>query len=216
MSDEIEKKPEEKPAEGQAAEALPQDTPPPDAPSNQPDASPAAIIPPPSGPEMTLDEALSKQANKKRKGAGGGSSKANSEKMFLYGTIGVFLLVVVLIIYSCQPQKGSLAFGICSAFLELNTPYPHTLNFTDVEGSRTAVRIYFTSVDPFGQFRQEMLECTFAADEQMGMKLAQVARNRRPVDAEVVKEFNLTLPTIMASDPYLVLPPNWKNPLVHE
>lgn len=136
-------------------------------------------------------------------------------RQVLYGTAGVIVLIVILAIYSLQPRTGPMAYGICSTFLELNTPYPNTLNYTDLEGSRTAVRIYFTNIDPFGEYKLEMMECTFGPDESgTGMKLAQVTRNRRPVEAKIVTKFNETLPIIMASEPYLVLPPEWENQLV--
>lgn len=137
------------------------------------------------------------------------------KKTGLWG-LGILLVVILLSFYACQPRQGSMAFGICSTFLELNTPYPHTLNYTALEGSRTSIRIYFTSTDPFGQYRQEMLECKFGPDDKTGMKLTEVLRNRRPMDQKIVREFNVTLPTIMASDPYIVMPPEWKNPLVKD
>jgi hypothetical protein len=136
-------------------------------------------------------------------------------KQVLYGALGVILLVIVLSIFSCQPKTGPMAYGICSTFLELTTPYPNTLNYTELEGSRTALRIYFTNIDPFGEYKLEMIECTFGPDEAgTGMKLTQVTRNRRPVDSRLVSKFNETLPIIMASDPYLVVPPEWENQLV--
>lgn len=162
------------------------------------------------GPDQSLDSVLKEEANKKDQPA----QPIKNMRQIMYGAGGMALLILILTIYSCQPKDGSMAFGICSTFLELQTPYPHTLNYTDIEGSRTAVRIYFTNIDPFGEFKQEMIECTFGPDEAMGMKLTQVTRNRRPVDAALVRKFNITLPTIMASDPYLVLPPDWKNPLL--
>lgn len=161
-------------------------------------------------PTMSLDAQLKQQAKKPLE-----LSKKNI-KQITYGAGGVFALILILMIYSCQPKNGSMAFGICSAFLEQNTPYPHTLRYTDIEGSRTAVRIYFTNVDPYGEFKQEMIECTFGPDEKMGMKVAQITRNRRPVDPALIRSFNISLPTIISSDPYLVLPPKWKNPLVDE
>lgn len=192
-------------------------TPPPEDPTGpdladiQNDVEEANISPAFSG-EISLDEALAREAAKNAPPP----LDPRKKKQILFGGIGIVLLVVLLSVYACQPKQGSMAFGICSTFLELNTPYPHTLRFSDLEGSRTAVRIYFTDVDPFGQYRQEMIECTFGPDAKMGMRLAEVKRNRRPVDPALVKEFNITLPTIMASDPYRVLPPDWENPLVPE
>lgn len=162
--------------------------------------------------EVSLDEALETsvrdpedEARKKRK------------KKFTNIGIGIgAVLLIAFFVHACQPAKAGIGFGICSTFLELNTIYPHTLRYNSLESSRTAVRIYFTHVDPFGVYRQEMIECTFVADATLGMKLSEVKRNRRPVDPAVVSAFNVTLPTIVGSDPYLVAPPNWKNPLVKE
>lgn len=161
--------------------------------------------------DVPLDELLSDEANPLT------PEDIKKVKQIGLGALGVVLIIILLSIYGCQPAKGSMAYGICSTFLELNTPYPHTLNYIDLEGSRTAVRIYFTSTDPFGQFKQEMIECKFGPDEKMGMKVTEVFRNRRLVDPALVKKFNLTLPTIMASDPYVVMPGlDWKNPLLEE
>jgi hypothetical protein len=135
-------------------------------------------------------------------------------KQIGYGALAVAAVIVLLTIFSMQPKKGPMSYGICSTFLEMQTPYPNTLNYTDIEGSRTALRIYFTSIDPFGEYKLEMIECTFGPDEAGGMKLTQVTRNRRLVDPAIVEKFNKTLPIIMASDPYLVIPPDWKNPWV--
>lgn len=132
-----------------------------------------------------------------------------------FGTLGVILVGIVLGIFSCQPQEGPMAYGICSTFLEMTTPYPNTLEYTEpLEGSKTAIRIYFTNIDPFGEYKLEMMECTFGPNEAGGMKLTQVTRNRRPVDAEVVTKFNATLPIVIGAEPYLVVPPDWKNPWV--
>ncbi len=160
--------------------------------------------------DENLDDALKREIEE------GKLRRQKNFRQIMYGVLAVAALLALLGIYSCQPRKGSMAYGICSTFLELNTPYPETLRFTDLEGSKTAVRIYFTNIDPFGEFKQEMIECTFGPDEKMGMKLSQVMRNRRLVDPQLVRDFNITLPTIMASDPYLILPPDWRNQLIPE
>ena len=159
--------------------------------------------------EVSLDEMLSDEVNTLT------PEDVKKLKQIGFGLLGGLLLVVLLSVYGCQPKKGSMAYGLCSTFLELNTVYPQTLNYIDLEGSRTAVRIYYTSIDPFGQYKQEMIECKFGPDEKMGMKMTEVLKNRRPMDAELIKKFNMTLPTIMASDPYLVMPgDNWENQLL--
>ncbi len=159
--------------------------------------------------EVSLDEMLSDEVNTLT------PEDKKKLKQISFGLLGGLLLLVLLSVYGCQPKKGSMAYGLCSTFLELNTVYPQTLNYIDLEGSRTAVRIYYTSIDPFGQYKQEMMECKFGPDEKMGMKITEVLRNRRPMDADLIKKFNMTLPTIMASDPYLVMPgPDWENQLL--
>lgn len=176
---------------------------------------------PPPTRDISLDEALTREAKKFGRlpslgGVLGIQQKDLKKKGIFYAAGGAVLLLLVLMVYSCQPKQGSMAFGICSIFLELNTPYPETLDYTALEGSRTAVRIYFTNIDPFGEYKLEMIECTFGKDEKMGMKLTEIKRNRRPVDAAEVQKFNALLPTIIASDPYRVAPPRWENPLVPE
>jgi len=160
--------------------------------------------------DVSLDAALSKTA--KTLSVLKGLDK--EKKIFFFGGGGVLIIFLFLLLSSCQPEKGSIVFGVCSAFLELHTPYPHTLDYKEVEWSNWAVRIYFTSIDPFGSYRLEMLECGFAPDEKMGFRVARIERNREPVDPKIIENFNKTLPSIAAGDPYLVLPPNWKNPLL--
>lgn len=160
--------------------------------------------------DVPLDELLSDEVKKFS------DEEIKKIKQISYGALGIALLIAVLAIYSCQPKKGSMAYGICSTFLELITPYPHTITHIGLEGSLTSVRIYFTNIDPFGEFKQEMIECKFSPDESGGRKLAEVLRNRRPVDPDVVRKFNMTLPIVMTSDPYVVLPPDWKNQLLPE
>ena len=158
--------------------------------------------------DIPLDELLSDQVST--------FTPEETKKIKLYGigALVAILLLILLGVYGCQPKKGSVAYGICSTFLEMNTPYPNTLNYIDLEGSKTAVRIYYTVTDPFGQFKQETIECKFGSDGSGGMKLTEILRNRRPVDADTVKKFNDTLPIIINSEPYIVIPPAWKNQLV--
>ncbi len=161
---------------------------------------------------VSLDEALENSVRDPEQEA----LKKRKKKFVNIGIAIGALLFVGLLVRACKPPEAGIGFGICSTFLELNTAYPHTLRYNSLESSQTAIRIYFTHVDPFGVYRQEMIECTFASDPTLGIRLSEVKRNRRPVDPRAVRAFNITLPTIMGSDPYLVAPPNWKNPLVKE
>ncbi len=158
---------------------------------------------------FSLDGALSKAS----KELSGKKKKDVAGKYILYGAGGVIFLMLILIVYSCQPAKGGMAYGICATFLEQIIPYPGTIRHTAVEGSRTAVRIYYTHVDPFGEYKQEMMECKFGPDPKMGMRVLQVTKNRQLVDQQKVNKFNLSLPTVMASEPDQTMPPNRRYPL---
>jgi len=164
----------------------------------------------PGGPlrDISLDDLLSEEIKKDD------PEFQRKKRQIILGGIGIVIIIILLSIYSFQPRKGPMGYAICSAFLEQNTTYPHTLNYTALEGSVTAIRIYFTNLNAYGSFKEEMIECGFASDEKMGMKLAQVTRNRRPVDQALVDQFNISLPAIIASDPYRAMPPEWKNPLL--
>lgn len=156
--------------------------------------------------DVALDDVLKTQARKPQDEA----ALQKKKKLIKYGSIGGACLLVLFLLFSCQPSKGPMEYGVCSVFLEMNTPYPHTLNYTAVEGSATVIRIYYTSVDPFGQYKEEMIECKYRSDK---WELAEINKNRRPVDPQEVKKFNMLIPSIVESDPYRVMPPNWENPL---
>lgn len=157
--------------------------------------------------DALLDSVLEKQAAKPKDEA----LEKKKKDFIKYGSIAGAFLVLLLVLFSCQSSKGPMEYGVCSVFLEMNTPYPHTLRYNAVEGSRTSIRIYYTSVDPFGQYKEEMIECKFRSDK---WELVEVSKNRRVVNSEEVRKFNILIPTIIENDPDLSLPPNWKNPLL--
>jgi hypothetical protein len=125
-------------------------------------------------------------------------------------------LLLIYSLYSCQPKQGSMAYGVCSTLLEMQTQYPNTIRHINVEGSSTTVRIYFTSIDAFGQYKLEMYECKFGPGENGGMRITDILRNRERVDNDFIDEANKILPVIVNSDPYRVMPPEWKNQLLNE
>jgi hypothetical protein len=97
--------------------------------------------------------------------------KATSTEGIIYGSIIVVILfIITTTVQSCMPRKGNILYGICGEFLNLQIPYPHTINKTQVEfyGGR-AVRIYYTHIDPFGEYRLENIECAFKQDPEKGL-----------------------------------------------
>lgn len=162
--------------------------------------------------DENLDEKLSAAAKKEH----------DPEKIALYkkyGAIGGTVLIILLLVYSlysCQPKQGSMAYGVCSTLLEMNTQYPNTLRHINVEGSSTTVRIYYTSTDAFGQYKMEMFECKFGPDANGNQQIVDVLRNRDSMGHEFIDNANKILSTIVSSDPYRVMPPEWKNQLLKE
>lgn len=161
--------------------------------------------------DISTDEALSRAASSKSE-----EQRARERKYILWGSITALILLILGGVYSCQPTEGSMAYGICSTLLETNTQYPETLKITEVEGSRTTVRIYFTSIDAFGQFKLEMFECKFGPDpnNDKGMRITELLRNRKSLGQEAISNANKILPAITSSNPYRVMPPEWKNQLL--
>ncbi len=129
------------------------------------------------------------------------------QKQVLIGAIGVLLALVVLIVYACQPPRGSVIYGVCSAFLDQVVHYPSSVQQLYVEQFPRAVRIYFNQTDAFGQFTQDMIECIADPNAFPDLQFSQVLYNRKPVDPDKVKAFNPTIPLLMASDMDLTLPP---------
>lgn len=124
----------------------------------------------------------------------------------LAGGAGVILLIVIFSIFSGGPRQGSILYGICDAFLEQNIAYPETIRRASVEQYPKATRIHFTSIDAFGQYKMEMIECSFAQDNAGNLRVDKVFFNRREMDAGKVKKFNISIPAIIAAEPDLSLP----------
>jgi len=97
----------------------------------------------------------------------------------LIKAISVFvLLFIVMIIYqSCAPKKGNILYGICSAFLEMQLPFPETIKLKEIEFYRKGLRMHYTHLDGFGEYLLESIECSFEQDPQKGVQLESVFFN---------------------------------------
>jgi len=144
----------------------------------------------------------------------------------LIGGVVVFILfsVIVMIVQSCTPAKGTILYGLCGTFLEQQVAFPHTLEHTSVEQYPKAIRIYFTHIDGFGEYQFEMTECTFRQDPENGVQLERVFFNYvkditkkermrgkgrlYETRQEVIDLFNNSQSplSILSSDPDLTLP----------
>lgn len=119
---------------------------------------------------------------------------------------GILLLIILFSVFSCGPRKGNMLYGICKTYLEQNIPYPETIRHTNVEQYPSATRIYFTSIDPFGQYKLEYLECVYKFDAQNNVSVDKILLNRREEPQEKIDLFNKSLSAIVAGKPDLTLP----------
>ncbi len=154
--------------------------------------------------KLSVDEEIneavqnSKLAEKKKKAR---------KKQFKLGGAGLAVLLVGYVIYwGMQPFSGTMLYGICKVFLELDMQYPHTLRVSTVEEMGASVRIWYTQTDGYGEYRMEPIRCYFKKDEKLGLILDKVTIRRRPIDQEIVNDFNRSIPSILENPPDLTLP----------
>jgi hypothetical protein len=136
------------------------------------------------------------------------TTKKTKKKMRMRTKVALSVIGVlsVLIWFGMQPIVGTIRYGICKTFIELQIPYPPTLQINTVEEYEQAVRIYFSHIDAFGSSRLNMIECSFRPDPRTGLALERVRLNREDLPEEDLKSFNLTIPFIIQNPPDLRLP----------
>ena len=123
-----------------------------------------------------------------------------------YYLIG-FLFVGYIGWFLFKPYQSGLPYGICKVFIELQAPYPHTVYFSEVEQFSTSVRIWFTKIDPFGEYRLEPMQCFFkTSDAGLSYELERVTIGRREVNPLTVERFNTSIVAILANPPDLTYP----------
>lgn len=153
--------------------------------------------------EPTQDEIEQALANSKLAEA----QKAKRKKMFKLGGGAVGIgLIVWLVMYLFAPFKAGMTYGICKTYLELNLRFPQELRVSTVDDLGMSVRIWYTQIDAFGEYRMENIHCYFRADEVTGAAVEKILINRRQVDPAKVTEFNKVVPVILANPPDLTIP----------
>lgn len=123
--------------------------------------------------------------------------------------IGTLISAVILVygIYLLfKPFQAPLTYGVCRVFLELNVQFPDTLRLSTAEQIGNTMRIWYTQIDAFGQYRMESIQCRFERDEKMGVRVEKILINRREVPPEKIQAFNRVLPLIIANPPNLDYP----------
>lgn len=128
-----------------------------------------------------------------------------------YFKYGMYVVGLTLVFWAYDflfsPYTADMKYGICKVYLELNVQYPQDLRVSTVDDYGNYVRIWYTQLDAFGEYRMEQIQCNFVADQQYGMRIDKVAINRREVDPAKVTAFNRSIPVIRDFPPSLVVPP---------
>lgn len=129
--------------------------------------------------------------------------------------IGIGAVVLTLFWWwAVQPivYSGTILFGICRTYIELNTQYPTELDFIDLRERGPRVSVEYTTVDAFGQHIAHEAVCTFKRGPNQEVLLDTV-RLRRGLsnreykfaleDPKKIEAFNPTIPVIAAYPPQL-------------
>lgn len=152
-------------------------------------------------PRDEIDEALAqgKLAEKK---------KRFRKKMIKRTSIGIgVVLFGLFLIWGFAPFKGGITFGICKVYLETHVRFPKHLRLSKVDNFADSVRIWYTQIDPFGEYRLENIQCFYGYDEDAKSSIIErIAINRRDVPQHKLDAFNKTLGIIAANPPDLTYP----------
>jgi hypothetical protein len=137
----------------------------------------------------------------------GEARAAKKKQIFKYGLWAAGGGVLVWLgMYLFAPYQAGVTYGICKVYLETTLRFPQELRVSTVEDFGDSVRLWYTQVDAFGEYRMESIQCYYKMDPQLGAQIDKILVNRRPVDLQKIKDFNKILPVVMANMPDLTYP----------
>ncbi len=136
-------------------------------------------------------------------------SPAKKKKLYWAGG-GLFVFLIIAM--AVMPPMGTMRYGICKVYIELNEPYPQAIKLLSAEDG-DPVKIYFKKVDPFGVDSVNSIECHFKRDAS-GQFLNEIAKidingKARIYEAEkpaAIQHFNHGIISILDNPPDLRLP----------
>lgn len=134
--------------------------------------------------------------------------RVSRKKKIIFGVVGV---VIFLIILAGMPRTGTIRYGLCKTFIELNDPYPESLEFVQAVEDGNNVFVDYIKVDGFGQRTLNQTRCFFKDDPVTHFKLDRVdvnGKNSKPAqeDPAVIAKFNAGILALIANKPDLTLP----------
>jgi hypothetical protein len=148
-------------------------------------------------PEKTLEELLQEKKALER--------KKRIIRFFIFCFLALFSFAVY---WGLRPFQGTLPYGICKTFLELNVPYPETLHVSEAYALRDgSIKIWYAHTDAFGEYRMEFFKCLFLPDPKTGaMSIEKIEHNRIEMDPEKVFLYNHAIPYLTTNPPDLSMP----------
>ena len=150
---------------------------------------------------------LSRQFGKDVKG-----TKKRSWKKWAAGLFTIFAILFYW--WGVQPivYNGTILFGLCRTYIELNTQYPERLEFVDLRERGAQVYVEYVTEDTFGQNIPEEGICTFKRGPNQEVlldtfRLRRGLSNRSysfPIEEQArIERFNPSIPAIIADPPPL-------------
>ena len=134
--------------------------------------------------------------------------KKKPVKRYVFGGLGA--LILFFIIAMMMPPYGTIRYGLCKSFVELNDPYPAFLEWVTAQEAGMAVIIDYNRTDAFGQRTLNQIRCFFKEDPKRGLLLERIninGDNEFPQEApEFVERFNIGIPALIKNQPSLIMP----------
>ena len=151
-------------------------------------------------PSDTLAEKLGEKKKRKKK-------KKNIKIII----ISIIVILTLGVKWLLKPFKESAEYGICRSFIELHVPYPHTIYVSEIKPTRDGgLKIWYTHIDAFGEYRLEDYQCKIATNEKTGMpELQYIKMHKVDLEPGKIKHLNNAMPYFVANP--LIL--DWPTPL---
>ena len=161
-------------------------------------------------PKRPVKTETSKRALKSAPRKGGVAPLKKQKRRKKWLMIGGSAVVLFFLAVFLTPPFGSIRYGICKTYVELNDPYPQSLQFVQAEEIGTAVILDYNRIDSFGQRTLNQIRCIFNEDPRIVLltRIDVNGRNEKsPLESEdLIKKFNTGIPALIARNPSLVLP----------
>lgn len=126
--------------------------------------------------------------------------------------IGVLIPILLIVGMFFFPNFGTMRYGYCRTFVELQEPYPSALQiinaYEDLASNMTSIS--YKRVDPFGLEAMNEIRCFFEEKDGVFLLKRVDINGKKKIypqeDPEVVRRFNIGLEAISAYPPDLVMP----------